>query len=102
MQPLWRVDGKELFYLNRERQITAVRISSESTLETAQPIKLFDTPVNARPASGIGSSAQYAVTPDGQQFILNVLADTPAQDSPIHIIINWPEMLRRRAQAGQK
>jgi hypothetical protein len=34
----------------------------------------------------------YAVSGDGQRFLIGVLANTP--QPPIHIVVNWPLLLK--------
>jgi hypothetical protein len=37
---------------------------------------------------------QYAVSPDGERFLVNVMADDPAPP-PITIVQNWTAVLKR-------
>ena len=38
------------------------------------------------------STPPYAVTGDGQRFLIGVFANTP--QPPIHIVVNWPLLLK--------
>ena len=94
--PLWRADGKELFYWNfATRSLMAVPISSAPTFEPGAPVKLFTTP--RLRGLGIG---QYSVAPDGQRFVILELDAIDAQSaetqSPIEVILNWTDALNKR------
>jgi len=93
-QAHWRRDGKELFYLAPDSRLMAVPISwSKDTIDPGAPVPLFATHVGTV-AQGI-ARPQFAVTGDGQRFLLNTLRDE-ANLSPITVVVNWP----RRARDG--
>ena len=86
-QPHWRKDGKELFYLNLQGKLMAVDIVSGSSFEANAPRTLFQTPIAVNPVID-----QYAVTGDGQRFLLG----TPVgEEEPITVILNWAAGLKR-------
>lgn len=88
--PKWRADGKELFYLTPEGKMMAVTIeSAPGSLRAGAPQVLFDTGDNALPENGL----TFDVTADGQRFLR--LASAGQTDSPITIILNWPQLLKR-------
>ncbi len=78
LQPRWRPDGRELFYLGPDGTLVAVPVSASMQVgRTAQLFKL-----GARPQSNVW---QYAVLPDASR----VLAAVPTQtqtDSVIAIV----------------
>ena len=95
IQPRWRRDGKELFYLTSDGKMMAVSIQEVSNaIEAGIPTQLFDTQVGI-PLSATGSSrSDYAVTPDGQRF----LVITPTQNAnadQAHVVLNWPAILKK-------
>jgi serine/threonine protein kinase/Tol biopolymer transport system component len=45
VEPRWRRDGKELFYLSLERKLMAVEVKSAPTFESGAPKELFQTPI---------------------------------------------------------
>jgi len=93
-QARWRRDGKELFYLAPDSRLMSVPISwSNDTLDPGAPVPLFTTHVGSV-AQGI-ARPQFAVTADGQRFLLNTLSDE-ANLSPITVVVNWA----RRARGG--
>jgi hypothetical protein len=68
--PIWRRDGRELFYLGPNDEVMAVSVSAgPAGLTLGEPARLFRMPLNA--ISGI-EAAPYDVSPDGQRFLLNV------------------------------
>ncbi|HEY6074376.1 MAG TPA: hypothetical protein VIV15_13545, partial [Anaerolineales bacterium] len=85
-QPRWRRDGKELFYLGGNRKFTAVDVSTEApTFGHGTPKALFDTPL-LKGEDHPGD--QYAVTADGQRFLVNTLAEERTY-APISVVLNW-------------
>ena len=88
-QPLWRKDGKELFYLNRKGKIMSVNVRRGARLETGAPQVLFGTPDQA-PEAG---APRYCVTGDGKRFIF----PEPVEEGnkPFTIVLNWTAGLKR-------
>ena len=86
-QPRWRRDGKELFFVAPDNRLMAVPIalpSNGQALNVGAPVALFATRLTL-----MGSPKhQYAVAPDGQQFLMVVSADETIA-SPITIVQNW-------------
>jgi serine/threonine protein kinase len=88
-QARWRPDGKELFYIARDGQLVAVPIrlgSNSQTVEAGTPVRLFGTRIGNWRSGPQG--AQYAVSPDGQRFLMNTLSGDVIT-SPITVILNW-------------
>ena len=96
-QPMWRGDGKEIFFLAPDGMMMAVRVESgENFFRSGASKPLFQTRLEFAPR--INSEGlymrQYDVTPDGQRFLLNQhVAD--ASDAPITVIVNWPKLLQK-------
>lgn len=44
--------------------------------------------------AALGTRAQYDVTADGQRFLINT-STREAESSPIHVIFNWPALLKK-------
>jgi hypothetical protein len=87
-QPKWRADGKELFFVSRRNMLTAVEVQEEADrFEVGLPTELFEVPLVVRPQLD-----DYAVSSDGQRFLVKV----PAEGDPgerIHVVLNWPSLL---------
>ena len=92
-QPQWRRDGKELFYLAPDRKLMAVEVNGAGpTFVPGVPIPLFEAHVSTIfPGPG---SHYYAVTGDGQRFLVNTLVgdSTPV---PFTIVMNWTAAMKR-------
>jgi serine/threonine protein kinase/Tol biopolymer transport system component len=103
-QPRWRGDGRELYYLALNGDLMAVDVDTTSdVLTTGAPHKLFAT--GAPPNTNVVVDYDFDAAPDGQRFLLNLVASgKPAQastdtaaaaDLPLHVIVNWTAGLRR-------
>jgi serine/threonine protein kinase/Tol biopolymer transport system component len=84
VQPRWRSDGKELYYLDLDGKLMAVNITTGGTLESGTPRVLFDTKLSVDP-----SRDQFAVTPDGQRFLVQIPV-AESEPTPITVLVNWP------------
>ena len=89
IQPKWRRDGKELFYLALDDTLMSVPVTLDALAEIGKPQRLFQTRMEA--TSGF-TWHQYDVTPDGQRFLVNM---PEAVTSPLAIVINWPGLLKQ-------
>ena len=90
VEPMWRGDGKELFYLSPDYSVVSVSFAPGTPPVIGRPKPLFRAPVNTST-----SRNHYAVTPDGQRFLVNV-EDQSSYLSPITVIVNWTEALDTR------
>jgi dipeptidyl aminopeptidase/acylaminoacyl peptidase len=80
-QPTWRRDGRELYYLGLQGELMSLEVVTGSSFEAGVPRLLFQTPITVNPVID-----QYAVTGDGQRFIMG----TPVgEEEPITVILNW-------------
>ena len=88
VQPLWRADGRELFFLAAPQTLSAVDVSSSG--ETGPVRTLFPTSIN--PSTG---NNFYAVSRDGQRFLLREPAATTDGTvvESLHVVTNWPSLL---------
>jgi Tol biopolymer transport system component len=77
--PLWRPDGKEIYYVAAGNQVMAVPMTPGSQWEAGQPVLIF------RVESEIEN---YDVTPDGSRFMLSTPLER-VRESPIRVIVNW-------------
>jgi dipeptidyl aminopeptidase/acylaminoacyl peptidase len=64
VQPQWRADGRELFYLGPDGSMMSVRVDARTEFTASPPVRLFAT--NIAPDSNV---PQYGVTADGQRFL---------------------------------
>jgi Tol biopolymer transport system component len=87
-QPQWRGDGRELFYLAPDRRIMVVNVDLSEGAEFTRPRALFQVGV---PGSPVDILSQYAVSPDGQRFLVNSTDESGR--APITTIVNWQALL---------
>jgi Tol biopolymer transport system component len=89
LEPRWRSDGRELFYVAADGALMAVNIlaSSDSEgLDVGTPVRLFATELFEGFANNV--RIQYAVSRDGQRFLMN----TPSHGdypSTMTVMVNW-------------
>jgi hypothetical protein len=62
--PFWRQDGKELYFMNIDREIMAVDVSRDPRVQAGPPRVLFKMP---DPLAG-----GPAISADGQRFIVTM------------------------------
>jgi hypothetical protein len=89
-QVRWRPDGKELFYIALDGRLMSVPIqpaSKDTSFEAGEPQPLFPTHVGGAEQGG-PATQQYAVSTDGQRFLMNTIV-TDVNASPISVIMNW-------------
>ena len=92
-QPQWRRDGKELFYLAPDRKLMAVEVNGAgATFVAGVPKPLFEAHVSAVFPGPPGS--YYAVTGDGQRFLVNTLVVESAP-GPFTGVMTWTADLKR-------
>ena len=82
-QPIWRSDGRELFYVEGGRRFMAVPIEMGQDLEPGLPEVLFETPL-----IGGGNRYHYDVSADGERFIAIVPVEDAAS-TPVHVVLDW-------------
>ena len=85
--PHWRADGKELFYLDAAGVMMAVPIDLTSGSSTALPTTLFST-------GAVSIYNMYAVTKDGQRFLVN-RPQGATTATPLTVILNWASTLQK-------
>jgi len=96
VQPLWSKDGRELYYLTPNSRLMTVEVKSGATLETGNPRSLFQTPIEGNPLL-----AQYAVSGDGQRFLMmeNFQEGAgAAATEQFHVELNWFAAMNARVR----
>jgi Tol biopolymer transport system component len=90
VEPSWRRDGRELYYVNANNDLVAVPIAlSDHTLAARSPVRLF----SIRGLGAAGTSS-YDPAADGSRFLVRQVIDPPAQ--PIMVLLDWTARLRQR------
>jgi serine/threonine-protein kinase len=96
--PVWRRDGRELFYRNGDRMM-AVSVSAGDTFDNGRPQELWRGPYSHGMSSSCGapgfSSSNYDVTPDGERFLMIQDDDVTATSSDrVVLVLGFAQALR--------
>jgi Tol biopolymer transport system component len=85
--PVWRRDGKELYYLSVSGDLVATEIGeSGNELQMGTPKLLFRS--NIAPMGTL-----YDVAPDGQSFVVQVTGEE--SQAPLNFLTNWMTELKK-------
>ncbi len=89
INPRWRGDGRELFFLDQQTRLMSVKITPRGTsLDAAIPEMLFQATLGGP----LGQRGHYDVSADGETFVF----DTPAEQAsavPITVVLGWAAQL---------
>jgi serine/threonine protein kinase/Tol biopolymer transport system component len=91
-EPVWRGDGRELFYLAADGRLMAVPVGLAPTFDAGQPQPLFV--VRRREPVASIDFVSYDATRDGQRFLVNTDAGEQVA-SPLTVVLDWPSTLNR-------
>ncbi len=86
--PRWRGDGRELFYIGADNNLTTTAVDARGAAVT-----LGETRTLFRVHTPIQPGYPYAVSADGQRFVVINDVTVPA---PISIVLNWAAALQSR------
>ena len=93
MEPQWRGDGHELFFLGADKRLMAVPLRTEGGIQLETPTALFRTNLDSDVVPIVGRN-QYVASADGQRFLLNQpQPDRTAGD--IVVLANWVAALKK-------
>ena len=92
VQPMWRRDGRELFYWSAENTLMSVAITLEAStvkVGATNPLFRFNNPIGLA-----GIVSPYDVAKDGRRF---VLITTPEHaPRPFTLVTNWMAELKNQ------
>jgi len=89
VQPVWRADGEELFFLGLDQKLSAVEVKAESTFQFGSARTLFQTEAGANPVF-----YSYDVARDGKRFLVSESVDRAALImEPLHVVTNWRSLV---------
>ena len=90
MQPQWRSDGRELYYIQPDGSLMQVAVKAGERFEFAAATALFKTAI---PSMLNPYRMDYVPAADGQRFLMKV----PVKETPpaITVVLNWPALLNR-------
>ena len=88
--PRWRQDGRELFYYSVDGKLMAAQVRIGESFDTAAAVSLFEF----RAGIQFTRYASYAVTADGQRFLINEVVDMEP-NAPLTVVTNWTVGVRK-------
>jgi Tol biopolymer transport system component len=93
VQPRWRGDGKEIFYVSADSQLMAVEVATSPVFKVdSAPKALFRVPIWG---GGLPQNVtRYDVTADGKKFLVNAVP-SEGEVTPITVIMNWQGLLKK-------
>jgi hypothetical protein len=85
--PLWRRDGKEIFYLSADNKLMAVNVESSGSGSFAAGVArvLFDS-------HSYGVFGRYDASADGQRFVVVYEGNRPS--TTLTSVVNWTADLK--------
>ncbi len=92
LQPVWSVDGKELFYRSGDRMM-AVPITTEPDLSVGVGRELWERPYFDTGMLG----GSYDVAADGRFLMLSVSDSSYSLGTQVSVVTNWFDELKRLA-----
>jgi serine/threonine-protein kinase len=87
VNPIWRSDGKELFYPGLASQMMAVDIDTSKGLQAGTPRRLFTAP-------GEATTLGWDLAPDGKRFLFIAPPGT-GRTIPFTVVLNWAAGLKK-------
>jgi serine/threonine protein kinase/Tol biopolymer transport system component len=88
--PMWRQDGKELYYIDLDGKLMEVSLTAGSDFKPGVPRALFQAPPRV---SGDSVIAQWAPSPDGKRFLF--LVPETQETPPFTVVLNWHAGLKK-------
>jgi serine/threonine protein kinase/Tol biopolymer transport system component len=82
VNPFWRGDGKELYFVSGNK-LMAVSVTGGTEFQSGTPQPLFEI-----------EGANYAPSKDGQRFLVRVVTDK-APAPPINVVLSWTAQLKK-------
>jgi eukaryotic-like serine/threonine-protein kinase len=90
VQPTWRRDGSELYFLALDATLMSVDIQPSTRFQFGEPRRLFNSQLSILESH----SEQYAPAPDGKRFLF-VKPTAESSKPPFNVILNWASLLKK-------
>jgi len=91
-QPVWRSDGRELYYMELDGTMKAVAVKTTgSTVQAGTPETVFKIVMTR-----LTSIRRHTVMPDGKRFLIAAAVGAVGDTAAITIVLNWDAWLIRR------
>jgi hypothetical protein len=93
IEPRWRRDGKEIFFMDPSGTLMAADVTGDdASLQVGPAKRLFPVRLGPSRVRGYGGS-MMDVSSDGQRFLVAAATDNETVSSSISLIVNWPALL---------
>jgi Tol biopolymer transport system component len=93
IQPRWRGDSRELFFVGADGKMNAVTVKAVSgtkpSFEASAPVPLFDSHI-----VDIRVAFDYDVTADGKRFLVTT-NNAAGYAPPLNVVVNWNAGLKK-------
>jgi eukaryotic-like serine/threonine-protein kinase len=91
VQPRWRGDGKEIYYLSAVgRRVMAVPVNAGASLEVGSAMPLFNDTFSTLSFF----NREYDVSANGQRFIV-LASPADTRNTPLTVVVNWTARLKK-------
>jgi dipeptidyl aminopeptidase/acylaminoacyl peptidase len=90
VEPKWRRDGRELYYIAFDGKLMAVPVKADRTFEAGKPMALFPTGLTVN-RTRPDRDRRYDVAKDGR-FLFVMPGKVTA--APVTVLVNWPSTLK--------
>jgi serine/threonine protein kinase/Tol biopolymer transport system component len=77
--PIWRRDGKELFYAQGTKLLAVPIRLTETSVESGKPQALFE----------VSASTRFQVSRDGQRFLIAIPVEGASTSTPLTVDTDW-------------
>jgi eukaryotic-like serine/threonine-protein kinase len=88
--PIWKADGRELFYLGPDGTMMSVPVGAGPSFDAGLPQALFHANVWT-----LARNQVYAVTKDGQRFLVTATPQKSSGAAPLTVVLNWTAALNK-------
>ena len=96
-EPVWNRNGRELFYRNGDKMMAA-DVATQAGFSAGKPSMLFEGRYVPTP----GNLPDYAVSPDGQRFLMLKPSESANAAQQINVVLNWFEEVKQKVPTGKK
>lgn len=87
IDPMWRRDGGEIYYVSPDSMIMAAEVNGRgTTLQVGTTRAFFEV------SRIVSNRYAYNVSPDGKRFLVNLRVDSPT--AGVVLVVNWPGLLK--------
>jgi eukaryotic-like serine/threonine-protein kinase len=90
VQPTWRGDGCELYFLSLDGTLMSVDVQPGTRFQFGEPSRLFKSQLSIIESH----SEQYAPAPNGKRFLF-VKPTAESSKPPFNVILNWTALLKK-------